>query len=315
MRLRTFPTAPQRRSNSPRFETHPISYPNILGQSFSGVIETVGSGVTDLSPGDRVAVLRPHHVASDPRFGSYQRFALASAGSTSKLRACTSLEDGAATIVNLATVTSALTVYMGLLRPSLAAHPPQRRGKILIYGGSSSCGWLATSYAKSSGYSIVTTSSPKNHGLVQTLGPDHIIDHTQSPNAILNDLIAYGPYDKIFDAIGLPPVTTLLTRYLSSLASPQKYHSVVPLLGGEEPMPETIQRVFAPYSQAFEEPQNAELKRWFFEELLPRGLESGHIKPTPVRKVEGGLERVQEALDMMARSEQSCEKLILDPWA
>lgn len=272
--------------------------------------------MTKVVPGDRVAVMRPpSKVSDDLRLGSFQKFAIAYSDCTSKLLASTSLESGAATILNLATVVAALTVYMNLDRPLLETQPSLKEETILIYGGSSSCGWLATSFVKQAGYKVVTTSSPKNHDFVKALQPNQIIDHTQNPEDILRDLHAHGPYKAILDTVGTPPVNGVLARYLSSLGGSHHYHSLVPLFPGEGPTPTNIQRTFASYSSAFHERENAEIRDWFLDECLPRGLDSGIIKPTRVREVPGGLEGIQTGLNMMAQREVSCEKLILHPWA
>ena len=292
---------------------HPFPYPNILGLSFAGVVEHVGPGVKGFQRGDHVATLRPDNKLDDPRYGAFQQYALASTESTSKLSSETRLEAGAATILNLATVTAALSVYLGLDRASLTGLANPKGQKVLIYGGSSSSGGLATKYATAAGYDVVTTSSQRNRDFVASLGPSAILDHTKSAGQIVEDLRAHGPYYKILDTIGLPPVTDILVEYLASVDG-GSYNTLIPTLGGEKPIPSNVVRKFESYGWVFDQPQHEELKDWFYNELVPHGLAYGKVIPTRSHWIDGGLEKTQHALNLMAKNKVSGHKLVMDPW-
>ncbi|ROV95630.1 hypothetical protein VSDG_05333 [Cytospora chrysosperma] len=300
-----------------KMEVHPLSYPNILGLSFSGVVEKVGSGVQGFSEGDNVAVIRPHSKQNDPRFGAFQQYALACANTTARLAHGAMLESGASVILNLAAVTAACSVFLGLQRPSLniSEPPPPLGQKILVYGGSSSCGGLAIRYAAAAGYEVVTTSSPKNHDYVASLDPAVIIDHTQPHERIVADLKAHGPYHHILDTIGIPSVTNIITRFLASMGG-GGYNTLIPLLPGTDAIPENVERRFESYGWVLSDPQHdkEDLRQWFYDTLVTQGLASGHIVPTPSQWISGGLENAQHALDLMDRGEVSAHKLIMDPW-
>lgn len=279
--------------------------------SFAGIVENVGPDVTDFKPGDRIATVRDGPKAADPRFGAYQQYALASQTSTSKLPDEVSLETGATSILNLAAVATALSIHMGLDRPSLANKAEANGKKILIYGGSSSAGGLATSYATAAGYEVVTTSSPQHKDFVQSLGPSAIIDHSQSREELLSNIRAHGPYEAIFEAIGLPPVVDMLAEYLHSIGGGTFYS----VLGSEKPLPENVQCKFAPFSLALDKPEHRDFRTWFYTELVPKGLQMNIIVPTRPQWVDGGLSQAQEALDLMAEGKVSGAKLLMDPSA
>jgi NADPH:quinone reductase-like Zn-dependent oxidoreductase len=272
----------------------------------------VGDDVEGFQPGDHITTIRAGKAVGDPRFGAFQKYALASVSSTAKLPTAVKLEDGATSILNLAAITSALHIHLGLDLPDLSAKPSPKGKKLLIYGGASSCGGLAIKCATTAGYEVVTTSSPKHKAYVESLNPDYIIDHTQAPDTLLNEVTRQGPYDAIFDTIGIPPVTNLLFDYLSSVGG-GFYNTIIPPVGGEKPMPANVERKFAPYSFAFSEPKNQKLSRWFYEEYVPKGLESGLIVATRPQLVGGGLESVQHALDLVDQNQVSGHKLILYP--
>ncbi|KAH8722612.1 chaperonin 10-like protein [Phaeosphaeriaceae sp. PMI808] len=296
-----------------KFGTHPIPYPNILGTSFAGTIEAVGPDVKNFKKGDKVATIRSGKTIGDPQFGAFQKYALASTSSTTKLSQSASLHEASATILNLAAVVSALSIHLGLDRPPLSGAATPKNKKILIYGGSSSCGGLAIKYAASAGYDVVTTSSQRNRDFVQSLGPSHIIDHELPAEKVVAALKANGPYEKIFDTIGLPVVTGIMIEYLESQGG-GSYNSLIPPLPGTRPIPDNVKRIFAPYSFSFEEEVHKPLARWFYDVYLPQGLVNGSIVPTRQEVITGGLEKVQEILNLMMEGGISGRKLVMDPW-
>ena len=295
-----------------RFAMIPIPYPNVLGMSFSGTVESVGPDVTKVKAGDKVAVVRTRFTSGDARFGAFQQYALASETSTSKLPDSVSLEAGASSILNLAAIAACFGLFMGIEKPTLAGKPTSNGKKMFIYGGSSPLGGLAVSYAVGAGYQVVTTSSPKHKDFVQALKPTAVLDHRTSDLA--EELASHGPYDAIFDAIGLPPATDLIASYLHSVGG-GKYYTTIPPAGSEKPIPDDVQRLTQPFSFALDEASNADFRDWFYDELVPRGLESGVIVPTRAQWLEGGLVKAQEALDMMLEGKVSGKKLLLDPHA
>lgn len=228
-----------------RYATHPIPYPNILGSSFSGVVESVGEGVTAFQKGDHVTTLRSGKDLHDPRFGGYQKLALARVSSTSKIEKSVSFHDASAVVLNMTTITSALSIYLDLERPPLSGTASSKGKKVLIYGGSSATGGLAVKYAASAGYEVITTSSSRNKDFVQSLGPATIIDHEQSTADVIADLKKYGPYDAVLDCIGLPGPTENLVGYFESIGG-GSYHTMIPPIPGTREIPENVQRIFSP---------------------------------------------------------------------
>jgi NADPH:quinone reductase-like Zn-dependent oxidoreductase len=290
----------------------PIPYPNILGMSFGGTIESIGSDVSNLQKGDKVAVFRSAAGAGDLRYGAYQQYALATASFVAKLPSSVPIEKGAAVITNLPVAVSALSVYLGLDRPTLTSNATPKNKKVLIYGGSSSVGGFAVNYANAAGYDVVTTSSPSNNAFVQSLKPAKIIDHTQAQPTVVSALKENGPYEAIFDPISLPASTAIISEYLSSVGG-GKYYTTLPHMS-DAPIPSNVERIFQDYTSAFEEEANADLKQFVFSEWIPKGLESGAVVPTRLRFVEGGLASAQSALDSLIGGKVSGAKLALRPW-
>lgn len=59
------------------------------------------------------------------------------------------------------------------------------------------------------------TTTPHNATTVSSLGPVEVIDHTKPAESIIAGLGAAGPYDAVFDTIGLPPVIVILGQVLA----------------------------------------------------------------------------------------------------
>lgn len=288
----------------------PIPYPGVLGSSFAGIIEGIADDVSDFHIGDRVVTSKPFTLG-DPKYGPYQQYVLAKTPFLSKLQDKTSLEAAAATVSNLATVVGALTVTMGLDKPSLSERAASKGKKLLVYGGSSSVGGLAIQYATQAGYTVITTSSPRNMDTVNPLGASEIINHTQSSDKIIEALKAAGPYDYIFDTIALDSVTDIISHYLVSQGG-GVYYNTNP--GPPPKLPAGVERVAQSYPTLLEEEANRRIQRWFLEEYLPLSLAEGKIIPTKVEKVPGGLAAIQKSLDKFAAGTVSGVKMVIDPF-
>jgi hypothetical protein len=211
-------------------------------------------------------------------------------------------------ILNLATAVACLNGQMGLDRAPVSGPAKSNGKKVLIYGGSSSVGGLATRYISDAGYEVITTSSPKNESFVSSLGAKVVVDHTQSPDAVAAELKSHGPYDAVLDCIGTPPIDMLMAKVLGETGG--TYESMLPPMSDFK-MPENIKRQSGSYSMLLETTRKG-LGEFFYKEYLPKALGNGRIVPARVEKVAGGLGGVQKALDLSLTV--SGKKLIVDPW-
>ncbi|KAG4429434.1 hypothetical protein IFR05_015086 [Cadophora sp. M221] len=289
----------------------PLKYPTILGASFGGTVEAVGSEVTTFKVGDKVAAAKKMGSIGN-QYGSFQRYVVVPEATTSKLAQGVDVEIAASLTGNLPTVIGLFTARAGLDRPSVDGKADSTGKKVLIYGGSSSVGALAVQYVAQAGYTVVTTSSPKNNGFVSTLGAAKVIDHTQNKDEVIKDIVAEGPYDLVVDTISTPDTIAVTGPVVVAQGGGQLY-TLQPAFGPET-LPEGVTRAFESWSLAPFEEKNMELAEWAFDTYLPQGLANGRIIPLPVQKVGGGLGAVNDALDLMEKG-VSGVKLILDPWA
>ena len=169
------------------------NWPIVLGADVTGEVVEVGEGVTDpISVGSRVGLVAQLMQYKMNQYGGFQELVLCPASSAFVVPEDLSYEE--AVVLPLALATSAAAFFqpgdtLGLDISGLQQHPPKRNGEtLLIWGGSSSVGSLATQLAVAAGYDVVVTASPRNFPVVKELGARAAFDYN-SPG-VLDDIVA-----------------------------------------------------------------------------------------------------------------------------
>jgi NADPH:quinone reductase-like Zn-dependent oxidoreductase len=149
-----------------------------LGADVAGVVEAIGSNVTEFKPGDEV-----FGVCS----GSFAEYAVAAESKLALKPANLSFEAAAAVPV------AAFTALQGLRDKGQI-----RAGeKVLINGASGGVGTFAVQIAKSFGAEVTGVCSTPKLDMVRSIGADHVVDYTRE------DFTRNGRhYDLIYDAVG-----------------------------------------------------------------------------------------------------------------
>jgi NADPH:quinone reductase-like Zn-dependent oxidoreductase len=151
----------------------------ILGMEFAGEVEAVGPEVTEFKVGDRV-------------FGGK------SSGAWAEYIAVKERDPLAHMPADM-TFDQAAAIFDGasLALVCLQAAGPLQGKSVLVYGASGSVGTAGVQLARHFGADVTAVCSTRNIELVQSLGPDAVIDYTQE------DFTRNGKrYDVIFDAVG-----------------------------------------------------------------------------------------------------------------
>lgn len=157
-----------------------------LGADFAGVVEAVGSNVTEFKPGD--AVFGSAHA------GGFAEFICTSAKNLVLKPANVSFEAAAAAPI------VGLTALQGLRDTGHI----QAGQKVLVNGASGGVGMFAVQIAKSVGAEVTGVCSTRNLDLVRSIGADHVVDYTRE------DFTNNGQqYDLIYDAVGNRSVAEL----------------------------------------------------------------------------------------------------------
>jgi alcohol dehydrogenase len=165
--------------------------PIVMGNELSGVVESLGEGVTGFAIGDRVFARVDKNV-----MGAFAEYALVREDHTARMPA--SLDFHAAAAVPLAGLTA-----LQALRDELQVAAGQR---LFIPGGAGGVGTFAIQIAKHLGAYVATTASARGEALVKRLGADLVIDYTHE--RFEGSLEGY---DAAFDLVGGDTLARLWT--------------------------------------------------------------------------------------------------------
>lgn len=133
------------------FGTDPGNLPLHLGFEAAGVIEAVGTEVTNYAVGDEVIVY--------PATGTYTTDLIVGVSSLTPKPAALSWEQAAGLLLTGVTAVHALT-----------AVGAGDGDTVLIHGGAGGVGQIAVQLAVAKGASVVATAAPRDHELVRSLG-------------------------------------------------------------------------------------------------------------------------------------------------
>ena len=156
-----------------------LKLPLGLGLDAAGIVEEVGSEVTNVKKGDRV-----YGVPNFPGDGSYAEYITAKARQFSVMPHITFNEAGALP-------SCALIAWNGIV--DLGNVQPGQR--VLIHGAAGGVGNLAVQIAKAKGAYVIGTASAYNVDFLTGLGADEVIDYqNQAFEELLHDI------DLVFNA-------------------------------------------------------------------------------------------------------------------
>jgi NADPH:quinone reductase-like Zn-dependent oxidoreductase len=157
----------------------------VIGMAFAGTVESVGSAVTELRPGDDVF---------GTCHGSFAEYATARA---SRL----AVKPPSLTFEQAATLPNPARAALQSVHDHAKLQPGQH---VLIIGASGGVGTFAVQLAKASGAEVTGACSTAKMDLVRAIGADHVVDYTRT------DITAgQQRYDVIIDIGGNRPLSKL----------------------------------------------------------------------------------------------------------
>src|SRR5262245_65016776 len=158
------------------------TFPYIPGRDFSGVVSSIGSGVTDLKVGD--AVFGVVETADEATYA--EKLAIKAAIIAKKPDRLSHVEASALALIGLTALVS--------IEDTLQLKSGET---ILVQGGAGGVASFAIQAAKHIGARVITTASKANHDYVRSLGADQVIDY----NAEDFTTVVSG-CDAVFDTVG-----------------------------------------------------------------------------------------------------------------
>jgi NADPH:quinone reductase-like Zn-dependent oxidoreductase len=139
----------------------------VRGTDVAGVVEAVGTNVTDLRPGDEVFGSSWAGALATP--GTFAEFTVVPASQVIKKPTGLAFEEAAASVMSGLTALSAIR-DVGKVDSGT---------RVLVNGASGGVGTFAVQIAKALGAKVTGVSSTRNLELLRSLGSDHVIDYTK----------------------------------------------------------------------------------------------------------------------------------------
>lgn len=187
------PTDLTARSGEARARMPDLQPPFVPGWDLAGEVTSVGDGVEDLAPGDRVAGMIPWGRIGG-RVGAYAQAAAVDASWLVKLPE--GIEDAVASTLPL----NALTVRQAL--DMIGAEPGAR---LLVTGASGACGGFAVQLAVRDGLHVLAVASDDDEEWVGGLGPAEVLPRG-------TDLAGLAAVDAVLDAVPIGADATAALR-------------------------------------------------------------------------------------------------------
>ncbi|KAI8817019.1 chaperonin 10-like protein [Fimicolochytrium jonesii] len=274
------------------------AFPSPLGVEISGIVSATGPSVTTFKVGDAVI--------ARAQLNGFAEYATATVRHTWHKPANLSYTEAATIPVGTLTAVIGLFSEKGLKisRPR-DAKPQTPKEYLLVWGGSSTVGSYAVQLATAAGYKVIATASPKQHKTVLALGAAHVVDYN-APDAVEQIRKLTGGEAKLaFDAVGGPATAQAAAALRADVAHPS---TIVTTAVGAPEIPAGV--TLLPTIMGFDPTLAGFVHEVIGDELLGYFAE-GKLKPSRVRVVDGGLEGLGEALELLAAKKVSGEKLVL----
>ncbi|KXJ88210.1 chaperonin 10-like protein [Microdochium bolleyi] len=295
------------------------SFPAILGCDVAGIVHEVGAEAGDrFKKGDRVIGHAINLVTGQPRDGAYALYTVVQANKAAILPDHIAFKDGVVVPFALEAAVTALSVKepgtampgvptpaLGLPYPSLEQRGASSDKTLVVYGGSSSVGFMVTQVATAAGIRVISIASAKNFDMCTACGADAVFDyHEASLVQDVIDAVKSQPGQEfvgIFDAVAGPET---VAHDLAILAEFGGGHLACSHPPPAEGVPENVKAgmIFAVNDVATP----------VWRDYVTGALQSGALKCLPQPTVVGkGLEFVQEALDK-CKAGVSATKIVVE---
>lgn len=170
------------------FALHKKHTPLVVGYDFSGVVESLGAGVTDRRVGDAVFGFVPY--AMSTLWGSFAELVCVRSDTVAARPDRFPAAKAAAVATGGCTALQALRDHGGLTVGGSGA-------RVLINGASGGVGLVAVQIGKAMGATVWGTSSAAKMGAVTAAGADHAVDYRATP---IGSIEVPGGFDVVLDA-------------------------------------------------------------------------------------------------------------------
>ncbi|KAM0793514.1 hypothetical protein ACM66B_000953 [Microbotryomycetes sp. NB124-2] len=290
---------------------------SILGCDFAGEVVEKGSEASNVSIGDRVAGFV--HGGKANGVGSFAEYTKIGSTLVWKVPDNVSDEEAAALGgIGPHTAAQALFARLHLNQPD---SPAKEAKPVLVWGGSGSVGLYAIQLANLAGYKVIATSSPKNFDLLKSIGAEATYSYADddTPTKIAKD---YPDLQTALDTISEGGTTVKIAKSFAG----GKGH-IVTLLPVRDEQLKAFEEinvegtlVYSVLGDAYETPspspapEKLAADKKFIEDWslkVSKWIGEGKFKSNPLWSQPGGLDGVQDALELLKAGKNSAQKLTL----
>ena len=248
-------------------------------------------------------------LSPDPAHGAYQHFSVAPAVTSSKIPGSTSFAEAAVLPVAFDTALIGLCSEegkgLGLPLPSLSQAEHVSDSTVVIWGGSSSVGSMATQLATAAGVRVISIASKHNFDFCRSCGASEVFSYKEAD--VVENIVgavkeAGGTFGGIFDCVSMAE------------QSFEPCQAIIKALGGG-----TLAVVLPRGPEAVEEGVKVTqvwgmgpLTHPFWNDYINTALKTGQLKCLPAPVVVGqGLESLQTGIDR-SRKGASAQKFVVE---
>eukprot|EP00123_Amoebidium_parasiticum_P021600 comp7028_c0_seq1/m.2761 comp7028_c0_seq1/g.2761 ORF comp7028_c0_seq1/g.2761 comp7028_c0_seq1/m.2761 type:complete len:334 (-) comp7028_c0_seq1:306-1307(-) len=276
------------------------SYPIALGCDMAGVVEAVGSDVTEFKVGDVVA---GYPGLGRPGRGTFAQYCVIPEKMAWKKPPAITTEQ--LSTVGVSTLTASLGLYniLKLARPS---NPSTTGEWVLVWGGSGSVGSQAVQLARLSGYKVVAAASKKNEQWLKSLGATAVVDYRDSDTVEQIKKVTGGQLRYVYDTVG--PATA--AKALEATA-PGAEVFIAGSGGVPENLPENVRGGMVNLGYGFDVPAVRGVLEQDVSELGAL-VADGKLRLNEVDLLEGGLGAIANGLDLLASGKVGGKKLVMN---
>ncbi|KAI1173368.1 GroES-like protein [Nemania sp. FL0916] len=287
------------------------------GCDFAGIVAKVGEGVTRFKEGDRVLAVTFGSDSKDTTKGAFAEYALAEEDISCHIPDAFSFTQACSIGLSMATAGLALFQIPGLDLPMQGGSGEA----VLVSGGATATGTMATQLLKMAGYTPIVTCSPGSNALCESYGAAACFDyhsaacgadirvHTDNSLRYVLDCVTDAATMKMcYEAIGSSGGSYIA---LETIATTVKYtrrdvHAdwflADAIMGDGVNMAGTYGRPPSPEHRQFGKHLFALAEIW---------LRDGRVRHHPLEIQDGGLANIPKALDDMKLGKVHAKKLVM----
>lgn len=290
------------------------------GDDIAGVVEAVGSAVTQFKPGDRVAGF---HRMQTPG-GSYAEYAISPEHTTFHIPSTLSFEEAAAIPLAAMTAAVGLFVRLGLPEPWVAAGNPERvpKGGIVIYGAAGAVGAYAVQLAKRAGIHPIIAVAGRGIPFVEGLlgdtssnssnikgQGDVVVDYRKGNESVVEGIRKAVPQGEkleyAFDAVSEKAKSS--AENICKVLAPDGHLTLVLPLKDDPSIPKSVHTTLTMVGSVHGKDKDFGYA-WY--RLFELGLKDGWFKPHPHEVIRGGLNGVEQGLRNLKEGKASATKYV-----